>query len=226
MTNLASNRPTVLVLHQDPLLSAGVAAALRSSNDFDVFEGTVDAATTHVDVVVADYRRALQLAEETGAGRGPLARSRLLALTTSDREADICRAVRAGIQGYLLVGGPLNELTDAVSSLAHGGCFMCRSAVERMTHSMSCTPLTRRENDVLRLVVSGDSNKTIARRLGIELGTVKSHMSTIMSKLGASSRLRAVSIATERGLICDDASQQDVPAMPRPPVFRASTAVC
>jgi len=205
MNHIAKQPIRILVLHQDPLLSAGLTAALRSRPDFEVFEGGEDHATPTADVVVTDYRRALHLTEETGSSpRGPLAGAKILALTASAREADICRAIKAGIHGYLLIGGPLSELIDAVQTLVNGGRFMCQSVVERVAHSMSCVPLTRRENQVLRLVVAGDSNKTIARRLGIELGTVKSHMSTIMSKLGASSRVRAVSIATERGLIDDD----------------------
>jgi DNA-binding NarL/FixJ family response regulator len=224
MDNLASNRSTVLVLHQDPLLSAGVATALRSSPNFDVFEGSAGSAT--VDVVVADHRRALQLAEDAGSsGDDPLAGANILALTTSDREADICRAIRAGIRGYLLIGGPLSELIGAVSTLANGGRFMCQSVVDRLAHSMSSAPLTRRENEVLRLVVKGDSNKTIARRLGIELGTVKSHMSAIMSKLGASSRVRAVSIAAQRGLLIDEEVPHDVPPVARSSVLRAPAAV-
>jgi len=214
MTNLATK--TILVLHQDPLLSAGVAAALRQSPEFEIYEGTDGMATASADVVVTDYCRALLLAEEAGEfSRGPLAKARILAVTSSDREADICRALRAGIHGYLLIGGPLSELIDAVTTLAQGGRYMCYSLAQRMANSIACTPLTRRERQVLRLVVAGDSNKIIARRLGIELGTVKSHVSAIMSKLGANSRVQAASIASERGLLGTEEQYEDAPMDPR-----------
>jgi two-component system NarL family response regulator len=91
---------------------------------------------------------------------------------------------------------------------------------------MACTPLTRRENDVLRLVVAGESNKAIARRLSIELGTVKSHMSTIMSKLGASSRVRVASIAVERGLLGTDDLPQIDQTILRAPSYGVAGMAC
>ena len=66
---------------------------------------------------------------------------------------------------------------------------------------MSHTSLTSREIQVLSLLITGASNKAIARELEIETGTVKSHMTAIMSKLGATSRTQAAGIATERGLV-------------------------
>ena len=225
MTNLAPHRATILILHQDPILSAGIAAALRPLATFEVFQSVNGMAPAVADVIVADHRRALLLAEEMDKStHGPLSAARILAVTTSDREADIRRAIRAGIHGYILTGGPLSELVEAVTTLAAGGRFLCNSVAQRIAYSMSCTPLTRRENDVLRLVVAGDSNKTIARRLGIELGTVKSHMSTIMSKLGAKSRVRVASIATERGLLGDEGvPPQEAPAPSPVPTIRAAS---
>jgi two-component system NarL family response regulator len=205
MTNLAPHRPTILILHHDPLLSAGVAAALRPLHEFRVLEITSGMEPPVADIVIADHRRALLIAEESASlPRGPLAAARILVLTSTDREVDIRRAIEVGVHGYLLTGGPLSELVNAVTALANGGRFLCQPVAQRVAYGMSCAALTRRENDVLRLVVAGEANKTIARRLGIELGTVKSHMTTIMSKLGAESRVRVASIATERGLLGDE----------------------
>ena len=80
-----------------------------------------------------------------------------------------------------------------------------------MADSLSRASLTSREVEVLRLMMTGESNKTIARRLHIELGTVKSHMTAIMAKIGATSRTQAAGIAANRGLVeeqwtSDDAS--------------------
>jgi two-component system NarL family response regulator len=84
-----------------------------------------------------------------------------------------------------------------------------------MADSLTRASLTSREIEVLQLVVTGESNKAIARHLHIELGTVKSHMSAIMTKLDATSRTQAAGIATTRGLVEDPMLAQRVPRVPR-----------
>jgi two-component system NarL family response regulator len=217
MTNFAPRCPVIQILHQDPLLSAGVAAALRPLNEFSVVENTADTEHITADIVIADYRRALVIADEMGRrSYGPRPLAKILVLTSTDREADIRRAIEAGVHGYVLTGGPLSELVNAVTTIASGGRYLCQPVAQRIAYGMSCASLTRRENDVLRLVVVGEANKTIARRLGIELGTVKSHMTTIMSKLGADSRARVVSIATERGLLGEEEALGGIAMVARP----------
>jgi DNA-binding NarL/FixJ family response regulator len=76
-----------------------------------------------------------------------------------------------------------------------------------MAESSTRTPLTSREADVLQLVVSGESNLAIARRLCIEVGTVKTHMSGILGKLNATSRMRAAAIAVAQGLVSERSPQ-------------------
>jgi two-component system NarL family response regulator len=77
-----------------------------------------------------------------------------------------------------------------------------------MADSLTHATLTSRETEVLQLMASGESNKGIARKLQIEVGTVKSHMSAIMTKLGASSRTQAAGIAATRGLVEERSSVQ------------------
>jgi two-component system NarL family response regulator len=84
-----------------------------------------------------------------------------------------------------------------------------------MADSLTHAKLTRREEEVLRLVVAGESNKTIARHLEIEVGTVKSHMTAIMTKLGATSRTQAAGIAATRGLVDYGAAVDDLPPLSR-----------
>jgi two-component system NarL family response regulator len=86
-----------------------------------------------------------------------------------------------------------------------------------MADSLARASLTSREIEVLQLVMIGESNKAIARRLHIELGTVKSHMTGIMTKLGATSRTQAAGIAASRGLV-----EEQVPAPSAPLALRAS----
>jgi DNA-binding NarL/FixJ family response regulator len=190
----------VLVVHEDPLLRAGLVTALRQQLGLDVFvEG--DGALARIDVVIADHAGAMRLVEPDGRARRGLGSARIFVLAASDREADIRRAVEAGVHGYLLLGCALSELVHAVTVVARGGRYLCRSVAARMADSLTRVPLTGRELQVLQLVSAGDSNKAIARRLCIELGTVKSHMSAVLDKLGATSRTQAASIASQRGLL-------------------------
>lgn len=205
MNHLPPARSNVLVMHADPLLSAGLVAALRQHPLFEVFVHGVDnlgGDGPPMDVVITDYGDALRLANPaSGAARGFLGEARILALTPNDREADIRRAIEAGVHGYMLVGSPLAELIDGVAAVANGMRYMNMSVARRMADSLTRAALTSREIEVLHLVAHGQPNKAIARQLRIELGTVKSHMSAIMAKLGASSRTHAARIAVARGLV-------------------------
>jgi two-component system NarL family response regulator len=193
--SFAQRRRNVLVMHREPLLCAGISAALREHGDFEVFAQCVDASqedTQRFDVIVTDYDNGLRLG---GAA------ARILVLTSLDREADIRRAIQGGVHGYLLLDTAPAELAAGVAAVARGTRYLCRSVALRMADSLTRTELTARESEVLQLVADGESNKGIARQLQIEIGTVKAHMSAIMGKLGATSRTHAASIATMRGLV-------------------------
>ena len=141
------------------------------------------------------------LADSVRPEHHTLAAARILVLTTNDREVDIRRAIKAGIHGYIILGGPLDELIEGATAVANGLRYVSRSVAQRMADSLTHTPLTSREIEVLSLVVAGECNKAIARELQIELNTVKSHMTAIMTKLGATSRTQAARIAATRGLV-------------------------
>ena len=83
-----------------------------------------------------------------------LAAARILVLTTNDREADIRRAIEAGIHGYVMLGGPLDELIEGATAVANGLRYVSRSVAQRMADSLTHTSLTSREIEVLSLVVS------------------------------------------------------------------------
>ncbi|MDM0115973.1 response regulator transcription factor [Variovorax sp. J22R133] len=204
MNHLAPRPWTLLVTHPDPLLRAGLVAALRQHAAFEVFVDGVDAEApdrTRIDVVITDYDDAMALARSLHPARDRRVSARILVLTTIDREADIRRAIEAGVHGYIVLGGPLDELIDGLTTVAHGLRYVSRSVAQRMADSLGHTSLTSREMEVLSLVAGGESNKAIARDLEIKTGTVKSHMTAIMTKLGARSRTQAASIAATRGLV-------------------------
>jgi DNA-binding NarL/FixJ family response regulator len=209
MNHLPLRRPTVLAMHPDPILCAGLVTALRRHAAFEVFVHGVDDLApdaARIDVVIADYDSAMRLTDAAAREEQRLPPDvKILAFTSNDREADIRRAIETGVYGYLLVGGPLNELIDGVTAVAGGMRYMSMSVAQRMADSLTRAALTSREIEVLTLVATGQPNKMIARHLSIELGTVKSHVSAIMSKLGASSRTQAARIAASRGLVAEQA---------------------
>jgi DNA-binding NarL/FixJ family response regulator len=199
------SQANVLTLHPDPLVRAGIVASLRQHGGFEVFEDgpdRVNADGGRIDVVIADYHQAMRLTGAAGQGTtGSPASARILVLTSDHREADIRRALEAGIHGYLVLGGPLSEFIEAVTALARGVGYLGRSVAQRMAVSLTRASLTSREIDVLQLVVAGESNKAIARRLRIEVGTVKTHMNGILGKLNATSRTQAAAIAVTQGIV-------------------------
>ena len=215
MDRVAPRRSTLLVAYPDPLLRAGLVAALRQHSAFETFVDDADATVSElprIDVVITDYDKAMHLAHSVLPAHDALSAARILVLTTHDREVEIRRAIEAGIHGYIVLGGPLDELIDGATTVAGGLRYVSRKVAQRMADSLSHTSLTSREVEVLGLVATGESNKAIARALQIEVGTVKSHMTAIMAKLGASSRAQAASIAATRGLVEPRALLRPVPA--------------
>lgn len=198
-------RPNILIFHPDPLLSAGLVAALRQQGMFEVFVFGVDHLGVDgpsIDAVIADFDNAMRLIDPAEReSHGIRGAAKLLALTPNERETDIRRAIESGVHGYVLVGGPLGDLIDAVTAVAHGLRYVSAAVAQHMADSLARAALTSREIEVLELVTAGQPNKSIARALCIELTTVKSHMTAIMSKLGASTRTQAARIAASRGLV-------------------------
>jgi DNA-binding NarL/FixJ family response regulator len=192
----------VLIAHRDPLITAGLVTLLRKQRDFEVFAcscALTSNAARHLPpahVVVADYDCGIRLLEFAGA-RSPA----IVILTESDSEANICRALELGARGYLLLGCSLQELIDALRSV-NGGCLALGPlVVSRLADQMRQQALTPREKDILRQVMLGLSNKVIATNMTLAVGTVKTHVKSILRKLDATSRTEAVAIAQRRGIL-------------------------
>ena len=195
----------VVVRHPDPLIRAGILASLQDNADFEVREVSFpsdDQAAASMNVVIVDYQQAIHQSElgweSMRSSRAPY---RTLVVTSNERAIDIQRAMKSGVHGYLLLGGPLSELVDGIQMVARGMRYLCPSASRRMADGLFYDCLTAREHEVLQLVVAGGSNKAIARRLDIELATVKSHLRAIYSKLDATSRTHVANIAITFGLV-------------------------
>lgn len=201
-----SSNPTfrlrVAVLHSSPFVSAGVMHLLAAEPDLHVVEPL---AAERPDVLIADHHTAvamLQAPNYNSANTPPL-----LVLSSTQRERDICHAIELGVRGYLMLASTSGELLNAVRALGRGLRWLCPEAAARVADSMAQVALTHREEEVLGLVVAGYSNKLIALRLNLALGTVKTHVKAILQKLDARSRTEAISICMQRGLIRTDATE-------------------
>ncbi|MFL6600309.1 MAG: LuxR C-terminal-related transcriptional regulator [Steroidobacteraceae bacterium] len=189
-------RIRVLIAHGDPLISAGLAATLARLQDFEIAAG--GARQPIADVVIADYESGLRFIASGGApGR------RVMILTQSDSEAKICHALEQGARGYLLLGCSLQDLVDGLRSVYMGGIALGPLVASRIADRMKQQALTPREADILRYMMLGMSNKAIASKLTLAVGTVKTHVKSVLEKLNASSRTQAVSIAQRRGILRD-----------------------
>ena len=133
-------------------------------------------------------------------------------LTTFDDDELVLAGIRHGAKGYLLKDVSLAELVNAVKTVAAGGSMVKPAVTERLLKGLENMhtefssldppdPLTERETEILRLMAGGYSNKEIANSLGVAEGTVKNHVSNILSKMGVRDRTRAVLKAFELGQI-------------------------
>lgn len=185
---------SILVEHEDTLLQAGLAAVLTRFTDL-VLAHDADAG---IDVVVTDYNAGLRhLRQNAAVGAGP----RIVVLTRRDSELDIRCAMSQGIDGYMIVGCSVNSVADAVRAVHQGLRHLDPVATHRIAEGMFHEPLTGRETQVLQLVATGCANKVIAARLQIGIGTVKTHMRSVLDKLDAASRTEAAAVARRRGLL-------------------------
>jgi DNA-binding NarL/FixJ family response regulator len=201
MNETASPTLRILVDYPEPLLAMELAAALRLHPGFDVLapcESGPTVAQAPVDIVVTDHAGGLARAREALRGHG---RCRILVMAMYDREHDVRAAMEAGVDGYLQLGCSIEELAMGVRTVGKGARYLSLTVAQRMADSLMRESLTGRETDVLRLVALGQCNKSIARTLEVTVGTVKTHLRAIFSKLDAASRTEAVGIATQRGLI-------------------------
>lgn len=125
----------------------------------------------------------------------------ILVMTTYDTDEDIWRCIRAGAKGYLLKDAGQPDIITAIRTVARGESFTTPLlAVKLARRAMAAEP-SPREDDVLKLLAAGKTNKEIAAALGLEAGTIKTHLKSLFNKLGATTRTQAVRKAEERGLL-------------------------
>jgi DNA-binding NarL/FixJ family response regulator len=204
-----NNQIRVLAVDDHPLLREGIAIVIQGERDIVLIDQAsngqeaIDKFRTHrPDVTLMD----LQMPGMNGidtmiAIRREFSHARFIVLTTYDGDVQALRALKAGASGYLLKGTLRNSLLDTIRAV-HAGrrCIPAEIALQLADH-LADDALTEREVEVLRSVAMGNSNKLTADRLNLSEATVKGHMKSILSKLGASDRTHAVMIAMKRGFI-------------------------
>jgi DNA-binding NarL/FixJ family response regulator len=125
----------------------------------------------------------------------------IIVLTTYTGDVQVLRALKAGARGYVLKGHVHRELLETIRAVHGGQKKIPPDIAAELAEHATDDELTQREIDVLRLIAAGNSNKLIADHLSIGEATVKSHVTNILSKLGANDRAHAVTIGLKRGII-------------------------
>lgn len=200
----------VLVVDDQDLVREGIAALLGIQPGIDVVGSAGDGAEAvekaeecRPDVVLMDIRMpGMDGVAATALLRRHLPQCRIVMLTTFNDDEYVGRALKAGAVGYLLKNLPAAELAQAVR-LAHAGVAQFDQGIVAALAAGIPAPdvLTPRETEVLRLISAGATNKEIAARLYLSEGTVKNHISRVLSRLGLRDRTQAALYARENGLI-------------------------
>ena len=163
----------------------------------------------HPDVVLMDLLMpVMDGIEATEAIRTELPEVEVVALTSVLEDVSVTGAVKAGAIGYLLKDTQAEELHRAIKGAAEGRVQLAPEAAAKLMHEVrtpeSPEALTQRETEVLKLLALGKANKQIAGDLFVEEKTVKTHVSSILRKLGAKSRTQAALHAVRTGLVSVD----------------------
>ena len=127
--------------------------------------------------------------------------ARFIVLTTYDGDEDIYRALQAGARAYLLKGMTSEELIAAIRTVHAGKSLIPPAIAEKLAERMGTEELTPRELDVLEQIVHGKANKDIAIELAISEATVKTHINSLLGKLGVVDRTQAATAAIQRGIV-------------------------
>jgi len=206
----------VLAVDDHPLLRKGIAALVNAEPDLKLVaeasngREAIEAFRLHrPDVTLMD----IQMPEVDGleaidAIRSESPEARIIVLTTYTGDMQVLRALKAGARAYILKGHVHKELLDTIRAVHAGQKRIPPEIAAELADHATDDPLTQREIDVLRLIAVGNGNKQIADQLAIGEATVKSHVTNILSKLGANDRAHAVTIALKRGIIQLDLPQK------------------
>ena len=208
---------SVLLADDQALVRGGLRLILDAEPDIEVIAEAADggqaideALQARPDVVLMDIRMpALDGIQATRQLIPQLPATRVVMLTTFDLDDYIVDAFRAGASGFLLKTAPPQQLVAAVRTVHAGDALLAPASTRRLIEQSARPPapapaldmLTPREHDVLHLLARGLTNAEIAQQLVVEPSTIKSHVASVLAKLGLRDRVQAVITAYETGLI-------------------------
>ncbi|WP_054302050.1 response regulator transcription factor [Gemmobacter sp. LW-1] len=205
----------IIVADDHPLLRGGVVLSLIEHGGFAVVAqaGTADDAVQAVEAHMPD----IALLDVSMPGSGLTAAAvisqrfpavRIVMLTVSEADDDLLAALRAGARGYVLKGVSARELIEVLQGVASGGSYVSPALAARVLAAMQghgprdvpeAEALGPREEEILRLVATGRSNKEIARMLDLQEKTIKHYMTNILQKLQVRNRVEAALKARDMG---------------------------
>jgi DNA-binding NarL/FixJ family response regulator len=199
----------VLAVDDHPLLREGIAAVIEGEGDIELVaqatngQEAIELFRVHrPDVTLMDLQMpGMNGIDAIQAIRREFTSARFIVLTTYQGDVQALRPLKAGASGYLLKNMLRKELLDTIRAVHAGRRRIPPEIAADLAEHMTEDSLTDREIAVLRRVSEGSSNKIIASQLNLSEATVKGHMKSILSKLGANDRTHAVTIAMKRGFI-------------------------
>jgi two-component system NarL family response regulator len=199
----------IMLVEDHQVVRQGLVALLSTMDDLEIVGSVGDGLEAidtfrkvEPDVTLID----LQLPKLGGADtirqiRAEFPQARFIVLTTFDGDEDIYRALQAGARAYLLKGMPLEELLTTIHAVHSGKLHIPSSVAEKLAERLSGQELTPRELSVLERIVAGRANKEISADLSISEATVKTHINSLLGKLGVADRTHAATVAIQRGLV-------------------------
>jgi len=199
----------IVVADDHPIVREGIVANLIRQRDMKVVGQGGDGEDALIliqqllpDLVLLDLHMprmdGLNLLKKLNQAQLP---TQVIIMTALESEEDIQNALRYGARGYLLKGCPQSTLLDAIRRVHGGEVFLLPHIAQKLVERMQTPQLSHRELEVLTSMATGKINKEIGAQLGIAEGTVKSHVASLLEKLGVATRTSAIKEGVRRGLV-------------------------
>jgi two-component system, NarL family, response regulator len=199
----------IVVADDHPVVREGVVARLKRQRHLKVIGEANDGAEVlefikenRPDIALLDLRMPRMNGLEVLLALNELKfQTKAIVMTAFENEEDIQRSMKAGARAYLLKDGPEQILVEAIRRVYNGEVYLPPQVAQKLVDRMQKPQISPRELEVLKAVAAGKSNKEIGVQLFISEGTVKTHVESLLDKLGAPTRTSAVKVAVRRGLV-------------------------